>query len=35
VYEGLAAMGWLAPWYVVEGSSTLDYDALAGELVTD
>jgi dTMP kinase len=35
VYEGLAAMGWLAPWYVVDGSSTMDYDALAGELVTD
>lgn len=32
VYDGLAADGWLAPWHVVDGTSTPDPDALAKQL---
>lgn len=34
VYDGLAEDGWLAPWHVVDGTSTPDYRSLA-ELLTD
>ena len=33
VYDQLAADGWLAPWHVVDGTSTMDFSALA-ELVS-
>jgi dTMP kinase len=33
VYDGLAKDDWLAPWHVVDGTSTPDYKALAS-LVT-
>jgi dTMP kinase len=29
VYDQLAADGWLSPWHVVDGTSTLDYAGLA------
>jgi dTMP kinase len=32
VYDGLAKDDWLAPWHVVDGTSTPDYPALAGLL---
>ena len=30
VYDQLAADGWLSPWQVVDGTSTVDFPALAG-----
>jgi dTMP kinase len=33
VYDQLAAAGWLSPWRVVDGSSTVDLSALAGEVL--
>lgn len=33
VYGQLAERGWLAPWYVLDGVSALDYPALADTLV--
>jgi dTMP kinase len=30
VYDQLARTGWLGPWRVVDGSSTVDFSALAG-----
>lgn len=32
VYDGLAKDDWLAPWHVVDGTSTTDYSALASVL---
>jgi hypothetical protein len=32
VYDGLAKDDWLAPWQVVDGTSTSDYAALAAAL---
>jgi dTMP kinase len=32
VYDGLAADGWLAPWHVVDGTTTPDADELARKL---
>jgi dTMP kinase len=32
VYDGLARDGWLAPWQVVDGTSTSDYTELAAAL---
>jgi dTMP kinase len=33
VYRELAAIGWLAPWTVLDGAADLDYEALAVDLV--
>jgi dTMP kinase len=33
VYRGLAATGWLAPWTVLDGASTVDVDRMAGQLL--
>ncbi|HEY8372206.1 MAG TPA: dTMP kinase [Pseudonocardiaceae bacterium] len=33
VYDGLAARGWLAPWHVVDGMSTVDAVALLDDLI--
>jgi dTMP kinase len=33
VYRGLAARGWLAPWTELDGTSEIDVDALAAELL--
>jgi dTMP kinase len=35
VYDGLAAIGWLSPWLVLDGSSRLDFDALTDTLLAD
>jgi dTMP kinase len=35
VYEGLAADGWLAPWYVVDGATSVDFGALVDDLTTN
>jgi len=32
VYDQLAEEGWLAPWHVLDGTSTMDYSALAEEI---
>ena len=32
VYDGLAEAAWLSPWHVLDGTSTLDFPALADEL---
>jgi dTMP kinase len=32
VYDDLAAAGWLAPWQVLDGTSSVDLDALAASL---
>lgn len=33
VYEGLAERGWLAPWFVVDGTHSVDPEALAARLL--
>jgi dTMP kinase len=33
VYDGLARIGWLSPWRVLDGSSPLDFDSLATTLL--
>jgi dTMP kinase len=35
VYDGLAKDDWLAPWHVVDGTSTQDYPTLAAELLAE
>lgn len=33
VYDGLAEDGWVAPWHVVDGTSTVDYAALMAAML--
>jgi dTMP kinase len=35
VYEGLAGIGWLSPWVVLDGRTELDYGHLAVTLLAD
>ncbi|ONI85971.1 thymidylate kinase [Actinosynnema sp. ALI-1.44] len=35
VYDGLARVGWLAPWQVLDGSTDQDFDQLSGALLVD
>jgi dTMP kinase len=35
VYDGLAAIGWLSPWLVLDGSNRLDFDRLTDTLLAD
>ncbi|MEV4319245.1 dTMP kinase [Actinocrispum sp. NPDC049592] len=35
VYDGLAAMAWLSPWQVLDGSNPVDFDELTGTLLAD
>jgi dTMP kinase len=35
VYDGLARIGWLSPWLVVDGDTELEFDALADTLLAD
>lgn len=35
VYDGLAEIGWLAPWLVLDGSGDVDFVALSSTLMAD
>jgi dTMP kinase len=35
VYDGLARIGWLSPWLVLDGSNRLDFDSLTDTLLAD
>lgn len=35
VYEGLARIGWLAPWLVLDGSNDVDFERLTDTLLAD
>ncbi|MCE7006080.1 dTMP kinase [Kibdelosporangium philippinense] len=35
LYDGLARIGWLAPWQVLDGSTDQDFDQLSKALVAD
>lgn len=35
VYDGLARIGWLSPWLVVDGDTELEFDTLADTLLAD
>jgi dTMP kinase len=35
VYDGLAEIGWLAPWLVLDGTNDVDFDRLSSTLMAD